>query len=291
MTTQQLESFLAVAENLSFARAAEALNLTQSAVSRQIHALESELDTKLFLRTSRSVALTPAGMSFHEDAKAFMVGLRVATDRLKHRGGLNIQLLTLGFSSDIDCALSAQLLKKCREQLPKLHPVLRVIPHRAILSLFFQGGVDVLFGFQDDVPDRAGVAYLELLQTPICCVVSSGHRYAERLELHEAELYGEQMILCNTYALPSQAITLQNRMKSHFLLDSIHYCDNPSALLALIEAGYGFGILPEVMVDHPAISAVPLMGEKPVSFGLFYQENAQSPQLKEFVSLVKRLKR
>ena len=53
MNTQQLESFLAVAENLSFARAAEDLNITQSAVSRQIHALENELDTRLFHRTAK----------------------------------------------------------------------------------------------------------------------------------------------------------------------------------------------------------------------------------------------
>lgn len=86
MNTQQLESFLAVAENLNFARAAESLNITQSAVSRQIHALENELDAKLFRRTSRSVSLTPAGISFYEDAKNFMHDLNTATSKIKHHG-------------------------------------------------------------------------------------------------------------------------------------------------------------------------------------------------------------
>ena len=63
MNTQQLKTFVQVAENLNFARAAESLNITQSAVSRQIHALEEELDTKLLHRTTRTVRLTPAGIS------------------------------------------------------------------------------------------------------------------------------------------------------------------------------------------------------------------------------------
>ena len=69
MNTQQLKTFVQVAENLNFARAAESLNITQSAVSRQIHALEEELDTKLLHRTTRTVRLTPAGISFLDDAK------------------------------------------------------------------------------------------------------------------------------------------------------------------------------------------------------------------------------
>ena len=59
MNTQQLESFIQIAENLNFARAAEILNVTQSAVSRQIQGLEEELNTKLFYRTTRTVLLTP----------------------------------------------------------------------------------------------------------------------------------------------------------------------------------------------------------------------------------------
>ena len=69
MNTDQLKSFIQVAENLNFARAAEILNITQSAVSRQIHSLEEELGTRLLHRTTRTVTLTPAGISFLEDAK------------------------------------------------------------------------------------------------------------------------------------------------------------------------------------------------------------------------------
>ena len=58
MNTVQLECFLAVADNLSFARAAEQLHITQPAVTHQISSLENELNVKLFRRTTRTVALT-----------------------------------------------------------------------------------------------------------------------------------------------------------------------------------------------------------------------------------------
>ena len=61
MNTVQLECFLAVADNLSFARAAEQLHITQPAVTHQISSLENELNVKLFRRTTRTVALTNDG--------------------------------------------------------------------------------------------------------------------------------------------------------------------------------------------------------------------------------------
>lgn len=68
MNTTQLRCFLSVAEYLSFARAAEQLNMTQPAITHQISSLEKELDTKLFVRTTRSVTLTGAGQTFLNDA-------------------------------------------------------------------------------------------------------------------------------------------------------------------------------------------------------------------------------
>ena len=83
MNTDQLKSFIQVAENLNFARAAEILKITQSAVSRQIHSLEDELGAKLLHRTTRTVTLTPAGISFLEDAKNIMGRLKIAEQKLQ----------------------------------------------------------------------------------------------------------------------------------------------------------------------------------------------------------------
>ena len=64
MNTFQLTCFLTVAETLSFAKAAKHLNVTQPAVTHQIHSLEEELNTQLFKRTTRSVEITQKGLIF-----------------------------------------------------------------------------------------------------------------------------------------------------------------------------------------------------------------------------------
>lgn len=286
MNTQQLESFLAVVENLSFARAAEDLNITQSAVSRQIHALENELDTRLFHRTSRSVSLTPAGISFYEDAKNFMGGLRIATEKIKRHSASNMQILSIGFGNDIECELSAALLRKCREHVPELHPFLRIIPHRSILNLFLQDEIDIMFGFASDAPARAGIIYVELFRAPICCVIAADHAYAGRKEIKEQELYSESIIICNSYSLPAKAAVLQNRMERHFPLGSVYYCDNLNAMLTLVKAGYGFGILPDIKRTDSQICAIPFADVEDTSFGFSYKENSPNPLVKKFVKKI-----
>lgn len=290
MNTQQLESFLAVAENLSFARAAEVLNITQSAVSRQIHSLENELEARLFHRTSRSVSLTPSGLSFYEDAKNIMVGLRAATAKMKQHSTSNVQILSIGFGNDMDCELSTELLKKCREYIPQMHPFLRIIPHRSIWNLFLQDEMDIMFGFEDDVPSRAGIIYEELSRTGVCCILSSEHKYSGRKEITEADLYTENIIICNSYSLPSQAAALQKRLERHFPLGSAYYCDNLSAILTLVRAGYGFGILPDMKRNDSQICAIPFAEGEDISFGFFYKENPQNPLVKKFVSVVREQK-
>lgn len=286
MNTQQLESFLAVAENLNFARAAEALNITQSAVSRQIHALEEELGAKLFHRTSRSVALTPSGIFFYEEAKKFMGGLQVAMDKMKSRSESNVQVLRIGFGTPVDCELSAGLLQKYRKQFPEVHPFLRIIPHRSIVNLLFQNDIDIMFGFQDDVPSRKGIAYKELSKAPICCFFSSEHPYAKKREIRAEELYSEKIILCTAYSISSQAAFMQQQMKNHFSLDSVYFCDNLNALLTLVKAGYGFGILPEINLDDPKITSVPFASREYASYGIFYEETLQNPLTEKFLSIL-----
>ena len=69
--TRKLRSFVAVAEELHFSRAAERLFIAQQALSRQIRDLEQEVGAQLFVRTTREVTLTPAG-------EAYLAGVRDA---------------------------------------------------------------------------------------------------------------------------------------------------------------------------------------------------------------------
>lgn len=86
----------AVAENLNFARAADQLHVTQPAVTQQIHALEKELNVRLFLRTTRTVKMTEAGEAFYNDAAQMVAISQRAKSRFENAGDEKMQFLPWG---------------------------------------------------------------------------------------------------------------------------------------------------------------------------------------------------
>ena len=286
MNTDQLKSFIQVAENLNFARAAEILKITQSAVSRQIHSLEDELGTKLLHRTTRTVTLTPAGISFLEDAKNVMGRLKVAEQKIQRHQNTNIQVLTIGCQNEANLDLLCKVLKSCKQQIPELYPFLKVIPHRSILGLFYQDELDLLFGFQEDIPIKNDTIYKELFQIPLCCIVPASHPYAERPELAKEELYLENIVVCNSYAIPARVAEMQNQISQHILPESTYMCENLQVLLTLVRAGYGCSVLPLMNFVNTDIRGIPLKDSEPLSYGIFFKKSSQSPLLKKFISIV-----
>lgn len=286
MTTQQLESFIQVAENLNFARAAEVLNITQSAVSRQIHSLENELGTKLLHRSTRTVTLTPVGISFLDDAKTVIGRLQVATAKIQSRMESDIQVLSIGYSSEAGFEQVSRLLKTSRSLMPELHPFLRVIPHRSIINRFYHGELDMLLDFYENVPIRKGMVYKELEQIPLCCALPSSHAYSGKREIMEEELYSLSVITCSSYAIPPSAVEIQNHVVKHLSPESTYICEDLQVALTLIRSGYGCAILPKVNFPDPEISYVPIKEAAPLSYGLFYEKDTCNPLLKKFISIV-----
>ena len=286
MNTDQLKSFIQVAENLNFARAAEILKITQSAVSRQIHSLENELGTKLLHRTTRTVILTPAGISFLEDAKNVMGRLKVAEQKIQRHQSTNIQVLIIGCQNEANLDLLCRVLKSCKQQIPELYPFLKVIPHRSILNLFYQDELDLLFGFQEDIPIKNDTVYKELFQIPLCCIVPASHPYAERPELAKEELYLENIVVCNSYAIPARVAQMQNQISQHIPPESTYMCENLQVLLTLVRAGYGCSVLPLMNFVNTDIRGIPLKDGEPLSYGIFFKKSSQSPLLKKFISIV-----
>lgn len=88
MTLEQLRIFVAVAERLHMTRAAEALHLTQSAVSAAVHALETRHGTRLFDRVGRGLALNAAGTAFLPEARAVLARAEAAERLLDELAGL-----------------------------------------------------------------------------------------------------------------------------------------------------------------------------------------------------------
>src|ERR1700674_2273255 len=101
MTLEQLRIFIAVAEKQHVTQAARELNLTQSATSAAIAALEARYDVKLFDRIGRGIALTQTGRDFLIEARAVLARARAATQVLNDLAGLKRGSLTIAASQTV----------------------------------------------------------------------------------------------------------------------------------------------------------------------------------------------
>lgn len=187
--------FLAVAEELSFHRAASRLNIAQSALSRRIADLERELgDVLLFERQARGVRLTEAGKLLLEDVRRILGDVDEAARRVTQSAEGTLGTLRISFSEGmVRRALLGQALQRFRDAYPGI--ALRFAPMTSDLQRekLRQAEIDVGFVYEeaDDIRefDVSPIGY-----DRIVAVVPSTHPLAGRTDATIADLAGTPMI-------------------------------------------------------------------------------------------------
>src|SRR5256885_542123 len=125
---RHLRCFLAVAEELHFARAAERLHIDQSPLSRTIKELEEELGARLFVRTTRSTQLTRAGRLFLEHVQRVFTVLEQARDSVKSAANGFCGQLRIALSDGVTPSRLPALLARSREEDPEVEIRLFEVP-------------------------------------------------------------------------------------------------------------------------------------------------------------------
>ncbi len=284
MNTFQLECFLAVAEHLNFAQAAQQLHVTHPAVSQQIKSLEKELNVQLFRRTTRSVRLTEEGKAFLNDAQQMVAIAERAKKRFDGSDPEPIETMALG-CYDYPCIfLLFDTLARLRAQRPTLHPRLQVIPFQHIYRRLEEGDLDAIVGFRELPKGKTQAVYRELLQVPIVCICPTGHPLAQRDAVTPEDLQQERLVLFAPLLTTSPVAQLQGQLMGDRQADAFYFCESAEAISVLVTAGYGISVLPASAVPGTHLLArVPLQGDAPVSFGIYHRQSDANPVLKAFL--------
>ena len=148
MEIKQLRYFIAVADTLSFSRAAESVYLSQSALSRQISELEQELGVPLFIRSTRSVELTEAGRALQLHAKELISYWEKLVPEVKKKGNTN-RLLSLTIGTDPRALADPDrrravlgMLSGMRQSWPGIRILIRNADYQEILKGVGDGSLD-----------------------------------------------------------------------------------------------------------------------------------------------------
>lgn len=185
---------MAIAEEQSFTRAAQRCFVVQSALSRQIKSLESELGVRLFARTSRKVKVTPAGEAFVKQARLCLQAAERAKASAAAAHGQIRGSLTIGVIPTVTAVDIAAVLGAFRRSYPEVGVHVRTGGSDEFLRRIAAGQLDVgVLGLAEGVTPR-GVQTRELSQERLVAVLSEGHRLAGRRRLRLKDLADEPFV-------------------------------------------------------------------------------------------------
>ena len=288
MNIFQISCFLAVAEYLNFAQAAQSLHVTHPAVSQQIQSQEKELNVKLFRRTTRTVRLTEEGKAFLRDAQQIVALSERAKKRFGNAMDGNIETLTIGCYNFPCMFLLSDALEVLRSIRPELHPRLQTIPFQHIYRMLEEEDLDAVVGFRESAKMKIKAQYKEITEVPLVCLCSCKHPLVGRSEVSLEELRNEKLVLLVPAKATISIAQMQGQLMGERPPSEFYFCESAEAITVLVTAGYGVSVLPASLVsDSPLIAKIPLKDTAPMSFGIYYKTVQDNPALKAFIQCVK----
>lgn len=190
MDLSQLRYVVAVADASNFTRAAERCFVTQSALSHQIAALERELGQRLFVRSSRSVRVTEAGVAFVARAREALRAVDSAKEDAAATEGNVVGTLRLGVIPTVTAIDVPGVLARFRAEHPSARVELRVGNSDALVADVRSGELDVaLLGLREDALPQ-GVAVREIGRERLVAAVPLTHALAGQADVALSELSG-----------------------------------------------------------------------------------------------------
>jgi DNA-binding transcriptional LysR family regulator len=190
---RQLEHFVAAAEERHFSRAADRSNIVQSGLSASIRALEAELATRLFDRTTRRVELTESGRALLPEARRVLAAAAAAREAVAGVEGLTRGTLSIGIMQSLVAVRLPALLARFRELHPGVDIRLRQAGAATLLQDVRDGRLELVFASLPD-PAPTGLVGHELLSEAMMLACAPEHRLAGRKGVSLADLRNEAFV-------------------------------------------------------------------------------------------------
>src|SRR5574338_568337 len=289
MDIKQIHYFLSIVETGSFSAAADDLYISQSSLSKQIIALEKDIEVQLFDRSKRQIALTDAGKVFHKHALNFhrihesmLLDLR---DFRKTSASLSIAAIPVIAQYGI-----TSYVAQFKRLYPKINLNLDEREASTVLPALSQHKYDLAF-VRDYGIDTDQYATLEVVKDRMMVAVSRNHPMANRKSVSLAELSDENFIMFNKGTLVYElAITA---CQSEGFEPRVFYSSlRGSSIIGLVASNSGVALIMEKVLDYyrnPDVIAIPLEKNIESRIVIAYLRNeAPSQAAKTFLQFIEK---
>ena len=252
ISTRQLRYFVEIADSGSFSAAAERLFVAQSALSRQIKELETQLQTPLFERTARQPRLTAAGEAFYPRARNLLSELLKAREMTTQIG--NGQLGTLRLSHSSTVPMSGSLLQGISnwlERCPGVSMDIAKLSSEAQLEEIADGRLEVGLLRLPVLRQREGVRVVPLYSEQLLLAVPPNHPLVNSNMPIELEQLKDEAFISIPH--PQRGglsyLSAELCMRAGFFPKAARVMSRKTTQLQLIQAGFGIALLPKSMQD------------------------------------------
>lgn len=286
---RRVRYFLAVAEELSFSRAAARLHMAQPPVSYQIKQLEADLGVLLFERTRRGVRLTDAGRVLYDEARRIMIQLEQTARMVERVGSGEVGRLNLGFVPSASNEVLPRLLHRFGQSFPGVEIFLQEMKPDDVVERLLNSRLDVGFFY---LPcEEEGLEFRPVSRESFVVALPDGHALAAEPEVELAHLGDEPFILPMRYKMPglyaqvieacrAAGFTPWAVQKDVWLIQTI---------VGLVAGGIGVALVPGSTLSLPRQGVVyrPLRGATPtVEMAAVWRRGDASAVLRSFLRVV-----
>lgn len=280
MELRHLRCFLAVSEELHFARAAEKLHIEQSPLSRAIKELEEDLGVQLFVRTSRSTRLTRAGKLFQEHVLRIFAALEQARESMKSAANGFHGQLRIALSDGITPSRLPALLARCREEDPEIEIRLFEVSLAQQLKGLHDDLYDAGFSMADEVGD--GIIVEPSWEDELMVAVPARHPALahKRIPLEEVLRYplvlGDPAI-CEGHARQVDRV-LRRQDREPLIVQRVATFD---VMMTLVSAGLALGLAGSAHIAssrEPGVVGRSLAGRPPMLTTYLLRRDAEPSQ-------------
>lgn len=290
MELRHLRYFQAVAERLSFSKAAQALRVAQPALSRAVMELEAELETPLFIRTRRSVKLTAAGTVLLREAGNLLGQVDEMVRKVQRTARGQEGELRLGYIGPPTRSFLAGLLREFRRLYPKVTVQLEERTPERVWEMVSKDRLDVGLTRPVAGGERIGLSTLPLRKEAMCAVLLKTHPLAKVKRLEWSKLRGEPLIVLSR----REGVGLHDQMllgcqKAGFSPKIAHTPSVVGTVLTYVEGGAGIGVVPATVETLNASGELvfkPLYPLMEVELVMVWHPDSSNPAVEAFREVV-----
>ncbi|MBT8148254.1 MAG: LysR family transcriptional regulator [Gammaproteobacteria bacterium] len=256
MDTQNLKAFIAVAESGSFSAAAERLHLSQPAISKRINLLEQQLDTSLFDRIGRQVSLTEAGRTLLPMAQDIGLAMRNARQQIMDLKSTVSGELRLVTSHHIGLHRLPAILRKFASGYPEVELDIQFKDSEQACLGVLAGEFDLGIVTRSPRID-ARISHQSVWLDRLVFVAATDHPLTRLKSVTIEEVCRHPALLPDPKFLTTRVVEELFHERG-LEIRTIMSTNNLETIRALISVGYGWGVLPEIMLADDSVIQLPV---------------------------------